>query len=203
MASIESVVNWLRAGYPDGVAPTDIAPLAALLRRALTEQEVEEVVARLQTSAPAPVEADRATVQHAIEEVANTVPTQEEISAVATRLAQTGWPLADDLLHRGEENGWLQRILNWLRAGYPTGVPVTDYQPVLALLRRQLSPEEADAIALKLIADARSKGYAPDPTSARTAILHAKDDLPTSDDVRRVEEQLRVHGWPFETTEQH
>mgnify|MGYP000212149248 CR=1 FL=1 len=92
MASIESVLNWLRAGYPEGVAPNDVAPIVALLRRALTDEEVDQVVAHLQDDDPRS-EADRASVTAAIEDVANTVPTQEEVAAVATRLAQTGWPL--------------------------------------------------------------------------------------------------------------
>lgn len=200
MASIESVLNWLRAGYPNGVAPNDVAPIVALLRRGLTDEEVDQVVAHLQDDDPRS-EADRASVTAAIEDVANTVPTQEEVAAVATRLAQTGWPLADDLLREHGEQGWLQRILNWLRAGYPQGVPPTDYQPVLALLRRQLSEEEADAIALKVIADARAHGRMPDPISARTAILRTTDELPTDDDVRRVESHLREYGWPFEASD--
>lgn len=200
MASIESVLNWLRAGYPEGVAPNDVAPIVALLRRALTDEEVDQVVAHLQDDDPRS-EADRASVTAAIEDVANTVPTQEEVAAVATRLAQTGWPLADDLLREHGEQGWLQRILNWLRAGYPQGVPPTDYQPVLALLRRQLSEEEADAIALKVIADARAHGRMPDQMSARTAILRTTDELQTDDDVRRVESHLREYGWPFEASD--
>ena len=38
--------------------------------------------------------------------------------------------------------GFLARIVDWLRAGYPDGVPSTDYQPLLALLDRQLTKEE-------------------------------------------------------------
>ncbi|GAB3583457.1 DUF3349 domain-containing protein [Calidifontibacter terrae] len=195
MASLESILNWLRAGYPEGVTPSQVPPLMALLRRALTEDEVAEVVARLRAEHPNAV-ADRPAIRHAIEEVANTVPTHDEVTAVAARLADTGWPLASDLLANGEE-GRLQRILNWLRAGYPAGVPATDYVPLLALLRRQLSNEEAEAIALKMIADARSRGAVPDAITARSAILQATDELPTAEGVQRVEKQLRLHGWPF------
>lgn len=197
MVSIESVLNWLRAGYPEGVAPREVAPLVMLLRRSLTDEEVDQVVARLQADGRG-TEADRAAVAEAIEAVANTVPTHEEVAAVAGRLADNGWPLADDLLAQQGEQGWLQRILNWLRAGYPQGVPATDYQPVLALLRRQLSDDEADAIALKIIADARAHGRLPDEMTARSAILRTTHELPTADDVRRVEDHLREHGWPFE-----
>ncbi|SKK67939.1 Protein of uncharacterised function (DUF3349) [Mycobacteroides abscessus subsp. massiliense] len=43
---IGSILSWLSAGYPDGVPPTDRFPLLALLRRTLTEEQVQEVVAK-------------------------------------------------------------------------------------------------------------------------------------------------------------
>jgi hypothetical protein len=36
----------------------------------------------------------------------------------------------------------LSAIVDFLRVGYPEGVPQQDYIPLLALLRRQLSDEE-------------------------------------------------------------
>ena len=40
-----SVLEWLRAGYPEGVPPKDRFPLVALLRRAaLTDAQVQEIV---------------------------------------------------------------------------------------------------------------------------------------------------------------
>lgn len=202
MASLEPILNWLRAGYPEGVAPSQVAPLVALLRRALTEDEVEAIAERLRSDLPETA-ADRPAIRQAIADVANTVPTHDEVSAVAARLAATGWPLADDLLQETGEEGRLQRVLNWLRAGYPQGVPATDYVPLLALLRRQLSEEEADAIALKMIADARARGVIPDQVSTRSAILRTTDELPSDDDVRRVETHLRLHGWPFAADTPH
>ncbi|MDR2280570.1 MAG: DUF3349 domain-containing protein, partial [Gordonia sp. (in: high G+C Gram-positive bacteria)] len=35
----ENVVNWIRAGYPDGVPAADYPPLLALLTPVLTESE--------------------------------------------------------------------------------------------------------------------------------------------------------------------
>jgi hypothetical protein len=37
----------------------------------------------------------------------------------------------------------LARIVAYLRAGYPEGVPANDYVPLLALLRRRLSDDES------------------------------------------------------------
>ena len=39
---------------------------------------------------------------------------------------------------------FLTAILNWLREGYPEGIPPTDYLPVLALLPRMESVSEYD-----------------------------------------------------------
>ena len=40
-----------------------------------------------------------------------------------------------------------QSVLDWLRAGYPEGIPPQDYAPILGVLRRRLTPEEIHAIA--------------------------------------------------------
>ena len=44
-------------------------------------------------------------------------------------------------------NTRLTGILDWLREGYPAGVPPKDYIPLLALLRRRLTEDEVREIA--------------------------------------------------------
>ena len=44
----------------------------------------------------------------------------------------------------------LSSIVGWLREGYPDGVPDRDYIPLFALLSRELSEDEAKAIADEL-----------------------------------------------------
>ncbi|HWG14277.1 MAG TPA: DUF3349 domain-containing protein [Streptosporangiaceae bacterium] len=44
----------------------------------------------------------------------------------------------------------LQLVINWLRAGYPDGVPSTDYIPLFALLGTQLTDVELLAVADEL-----------------------------------------------------
>jgi hypothetical protein len=51
----------------------------------------------------------------------------------------------------------LAKIVGFLRAGYPEGVPDRDYIPLVALLRRRLSDDEVVAVATELI----SSGGAP------------------------------------------
>ena len=41
----------------------------------------------------------------------------------------------------------LSKIIEWLRAGYPEGVPEHDYIPLFALLGSQLTNEEVSLIA--------------------------------------------------------
>jgi hypothetical protein len=42
---LHSILNWLRAGYPEGVPGPDRVPLLALLRATpLTEDQIKEVV---------------------------------------------------------------------------------------------------------------------------------------------------------------
>ena len=45
---------------------------------------------------------------------------------------------------------FLTKIVDWLRAGYPEGVPDVDYIPLFALLGSQLTNEEVTAIADEL-----------------------------------------------------
>ena len=47
----------------------------------------------------------------------------------------------------------LMRVVGFLRAGYPEGVPAHDYIPLLALLRRRLSDDEVMAVAAELTSD--------------------------------------------------
>ena len=68
-----------------------------------------------------------------------------------------------------------ERGLEWLRAGYPEGVPDVDYIPLFALLGSQLSEADVAAIAYELedasdpkSADAIHEPSAPSPATSRT-----------------------------------
>ena len=47
----------------------------------------------------------------------------------------------------------LASIVNWLRAGYPEGVPEPDYIPLFALLHSRLTEADVSAIADELAAN--------------------------------------------------
>jgi hypothetical protein len=87
----------------------------------------------------------------------------------------------------------LTRLLGFLRAGYPEGVPTNDYIPLMALLRRRLSDDEVVALASELM----STGHAPvEGTDARVAITKITDEMPSQQDTERVRQRLVAAGWP-------
>ncbi|QRY61750.1 DUF3349 domain-containing protein [Gordonia sp. PDNC005] len=90
----ENVVNWIRAGYPDGVPAADYPPLLALLTPVLTESEITDIVLKLAlehgTESPATPE----RIKDAIHAVTEQAPSAEELRQVSARLAAAGWPLA-------------------------------------------------------------------------------------------------------------
>ena len=90
-------------------------------------------------------------------------------------------------------SGLLTRIVGFLRAGYPQGIPLRDYVPLLALLRRRLSDDDVIAVAAEVIS---GKGAPADGTDVRVAITKLTDELPSPEDTRRVKQRLDAVGWP-------
>jgi len=88
-----AIIEWLRAGYPEGVPHVDYIPLFALLGSHLTNDEIAEIAKDLATeSDPASAEA----IKHAIATVAaDHEPNQVDVARVRARLAAGGWPLAN------------------------------------------------------------------------------------------------------------
>ena len=90
---LESVLAWLREGYPEGVPPKDYFPLLALLKRSLTEEEVVKAAQSVLKSTDSDTVTEDEICQ-AIAELTEKEPNPEEIHQVASRLASVGWPLA-------------------------------------------------------------------------------------------------------------
>ena len=91
--AVRRVADWLRAGYPAGVPEHDYVALLALLRRKLTQDEVEEVADRLILLHPDGATPDAVGAQ--IEALLQDEPHESDIARVSARLAAVGWPLAD------------------------------------------------------------------------------------------------------------
>ena len=90
-------------------------------------------------------------------------------------------------------NRFLTSVVAWLRAGYPEGIPPTDYFPVLALLSRRLGNDDVKTVAHELM----QRGDFDDVDIA-VLITQLTDDLPSPDDVERVRERLAATGWPLD-----
>jgi hypothetical protein len=92
----------------------------------------------------------------------------------------------------------LQSITDFLRKGYPQGVPERDYLPLFALLRRRLTDEEVVALADDLAANSDDEATA---AAIHAAIKQVISDTPSEADVARVMDQLKSAGWEPPTRE--
>lgn len=94
-------------------------------------------------------------------------------------------------------SNFLVRAVDWLRAGYPTGVPRQDYVVLLGLLRRKLTEDEVHKVAQEL---ANQSQRSSDPISTQDIeemINQSVLQQPAPDDVARVSARLAAGGWPL------
>jgi hypothetical protein len=90
------------------------------------------------------------------------------------------------------------RILDWLKAGYPEGIPANDYPPVLGVLSRVLTEDDIEQIADQLAMQSVSNGVEPiTPEAVRAMVRDHAFQSATPDDVRRVSAMLAAGGWPL------
>jgi hypothetical protein len=96
--SLRSVLDWLRAGYPEGIPAKDHFALLAVLGRRLTDEEIGEIVEL--SIATAHEHPDRHVDYDALKSIIAGViheePTEEDISRVTERLVAGGWPVVGD-----------------------------------------------------------------------------------------------------------
>ncbi|HEY2504337.1 MAG TPA: DUF3349 domain-containing protein [Mycobacterium sp.] len=90
---------------------------------------------------------------------------------------------------------FVTRMVAFVRAGYPHGVPETDYIPLLALLRRRLSDDEVGAVARDLAARGELNI---DTADIGASIMRITDELPSPADLERVQLRLEAIGWPVD-----
>ena len=99
-----------------------------------------------------------------------------------------------------EHGPWPGRVLRWLRAGYPGGVPQQDYVVLLGLLRRSLTDAEVHQIAGDLAVLA-SRGAAITTDDVERMVGEATLDTASEADVARVSAHLAAGGWPLAGTD--
>ena len=90
-------------------------------------------------------------------------------------------------------NKFLAKIVAWITAGYPEGVPGPDRVPLFALLKPRLSDDEVKTVVRELI----SRGEF-DHVDIGVLIIQLTDELPAPDDVERVRTRLAAKGWPLD-----
>lgn len=94
---------------------------------------------------------------------------------------------------------FLAKIVAWIAAGYPEGVPGPDRVPLLALLRRRLTDDEVRSVVADLQARAELPGSPHiDAVDIGVLITQITDDLPSRDDIERVRVRLAAQGWPLD-----
>ncbi|MBT9255036.1 DUF3349 domain-containing protein [Phycicoccus sp. MAQZ13P-2] len=183
-----SVIAHIRAGFPDGVPDAEAAALGAVLQEQLGTHAAHDVLRKLAVEKLLSRKAVRALV-----------PEDEQVRQVSAKLVLGGWPLGGMDEEEDEapprEGSPLARIVNWLREGYPGGVPEHDYVPLLALLERRLTRSEVKKVAKALRRADVSPAGPSDIAAAITEYTHAD---PSDKDLRRVRDQLAKKGWPVE-----
>jgi hypothetical protein len=90
----------------------------------------------------------------------------------------------------------VNRVVGWLRAGYPEGVPQHDYIPLFALLGSELTNEEVALIGDELAFSADPESAEAVKNAIATVTAHRE---PNEADVNRVRSRLAAGGWPLAT----
>jgi Protein of unknown function (DUF3349) len=87
---------------------------------------------------------------------------------------------------------FLAKIVAWITAGYPEGVPGPDRVPLFALLRPRLTDDEVKTVAKELM----NRGEF-DEVEIGVLITQITDELPDPADIERVRNRLATKGWPL------
>ncbi|BCI51516.1 hypothetical protein NIIDNTM18_07940 [Mycolicibacterium litorale] len=91
--------------------------------------------------------------------------------------------------------GVMDKVLCWLREGYPQGVPPKDYFPLLALLKRSLTEEEVVRAAQSILRSTDSDTVTEDEIRAAVHEVIAKE--PNPEEIHQVAARLASVGWPL------
>lgn len=100
--------------------------------------------------------------------------------------------MADQTMGEARD-GIVARVVRWLRAGYPAGLPENDFVPLVALLRRRLTDDEVTQVATRLAAEGALPASRVDVGSA---VARVTSEMPSDDDIDRVRRSLADHGLP-------
>ena len=101
--------------------------------------------------------------------------------------------------HRPDDTrtGFLARAVEWLRAGYPSGVPRQDYVVLLGLLRRKLTETEVRDVAAALADRTEGLGQPISRDEIEQLINESVLQQASDQDIARVSAHLAAGGWPL------
>ena len=88
---------------------------------------------------------------------------------------------------------FLAKIVAWITAGYPEGVPGPDRVPLFALLKPRLTDDEVKTVVKELL----DRGEF-DDIDIGVLITQLTDGLPAPEDIDRVRNRLAAKGWPLD-----
>ena len=88
---------------------------------------------------------------------------------------------------------FIGRIVDWINAGYPEGVPGPDRVPLFALLKRRLTDDEVKTVAKSLLEQGEF-----DDADIGVLVTQITDELPSPDEIERVRERMAAYGWPLD-----
>lgn len=94
-----------------------------------------------------------------------------------------------------------ESAINWIRQGYPEGIPPTEFPPLLALLMRVLDEHEVTDVVIRLARDNDlDQPLTEDQISS--AITEVTNAAPTDSEINQVASRLASAGWPLATKAQ-
>jgi hypothetical protein len=99
-----------------------------------------------------------------------------------------------------DQNNVVLRVLSWLEAGYPDGIPRQDRFPLIALLQRRLTEEQTREVIADLTGPGALENRGDDPITAgeiQAMIAGQLSESPSAEDVSRVSARLAAGGWPL------
>jgi len=99
-----------------------------------------------------------------------------------------------------DQNNVVVRVLHWLEAGYPDGIPRQDRFPLIALLQRRLTEEQIRDVIADLTAPGASECRGDDPITAEeieALVAGQLSESASAEDVARVSARLAAGGWPL------
>ena len=91
-----------------------------------------------------------------------------------------------------------ESAIDWVRQGYPEGIPPTEFPPLLALLVRVLDERQVTDVVLELGRDRDGDPLTEDRIAA--AITSVIDEKPSEAEINQVASRLAAAGWPLAAT---